>query len=312
MDRFIKKLVIFGGLAFLLFNGIFFSLILPLDTSGVHTLAPEKKVLILGNSQPESVFHNNYLDSVHNFAKRGEPYFYASLKTKEILERNHQVKHAFIQYSYTDVSHERNEWLTQPSFYSRYAKAMTFDDFQFLFRNLNIDLFKIHYILSLPRMARNLFLYFRGKLGPEYGGYVAWPSGEFSEEPDFDESSFQMEDVNENHLLSLMQLIQTLKDNNVQVYLFSTPLHSIIKDEKSAELFDQTLKKEFPDVPYLTFQGFPLENADFSDPFHLTESGAQKFSLFFNGLINEGSLEELLTQEKIDRAISEVRINDIN
>ena len=66
-----------------------------------------------------------------------------------------------------------------------------------------------------------------------------------------------------------------------------------------------TIKNEkFENIEFLDFNDFPLKNNEFGDFGHLNYKGAEKFSLWFNGLLDK---ELLLKSNKNEFVLNEIK-----
>ncbi len=65
---------------------------------------------------------------------------------------------------------------------------------------------------------------------------------------------------------------------------------------------------KFSAVELLDFVDFPMPNNGFADDAHLNEFGAERYSTFFNYLLENGLLQKINKQKYIDSLMS----NSIN
>jgi hypothetical protein len=102
-----------------------------------------------------------------------------------------------------------------------------------------------------------------------------------------DETSVEFAEINIEYLKKTIAL---LKKNDIDVILVNTPTPS--KNISSATLnkFNEIKDENFSSLTYLDFTNFPLSLKNYADLGHLNHTGAKKFSLFFNRLLNNGLL----------------------
>ena len=92
-------------------------------------------------------------------------------------------------------------------------------------------------------------------------------------------------------------------------------MHPKYEGFENEDLFKKILRTKFSNIEFLDFAKFPALNSDFGDFEHLNYRGADKFSKWFNGLINAGlmnrSNKQQLINEKIENYRHELAVDQI-
>ena len=88
------------------------------------------------------------------------------------------------------------------------------------------------------------------------------------------------------------------------MFFVRCPQHTYYRGRGNEQKFQSLRGSRFPDVPFLDFNNFPLNNEGFVDYEHLSREGAVLFSTFFNDLIKKGLLEQDSPQKFIDREMA--------
>ncbi|HCY82975.1 MAG TPA: hypothetical protein DHV22_15955, partial [Xanthomarina gelatinilytica] len=95
--------------------------------------------------------------------------------------------------------------------------------------------------------------------------------------------------LNENRLSKydityLNKMVTFCKNNNIQVIFVRSPYHVMFDGHRYENIFQAYKKEHFPNIPFLDFQDFPMDDSEFKDLEHLNLKGARKFSLWFEKL----------------------------
>jgi hypothetical protein len=106
------------------------------------------------------------------------------------------------------------------------------------------------------------------------------------------------------NLRYLEKIIKLCKENNKQIFLVRSPLHSKYPKLVNEGVFMELVKKRFSCVDFLDFRKFNLGNSEFGDLSHLNYKGARKFSIWFNNLLEQGLLRKDNKQKFIDEEIN--------
>ncbi|MGV8813804.1 MAG: hypothetical protein ACOH2D_06800 [Gelidibacter sp.] len=88
-------------------------------------------------------------------------------------------------------------------------------------------------------------------------------------------------------ILYLKKMIELCKKNNVKVVFVRSPYHEKFIGRKYESLFQMYRKENFENIDFLDCKDFEIENFEFADLQHLNYKGANKFSIWFEKLINQ-------------------------
>ena len=110
MKQFLKNIIIYGTILTTSFTGLLF-----LSNSICRyffkiKIPPQKNVLVVGTSHPESAINDNLIPRTKNMAQSGTCYFYTYIKSREIINHNPHIDTLVLGYSYGDISFGRNLW----------------------------------------------------------------------------------------------------------------------------------------------------------------------------------------------------------
>ena len=102
-----------------------------------------------------------------------------------------------------------------------------------------------------------------------------------------------------------MKIRDFCNEKHIKLFLLRTPTHPGFLFSRNEEKFISLKNDLFPEIEFLDFKDFPLENVEFGDYHHLNYKGAKIFSLFFDSLIKEGILNSNNKQQYINDKIQE-------
>lgn len=267
------------------------------DRGDFYQLPLESRYLIMGHSHPECAFNDSLIGGFENFASSGSNYFYTYFKIKKLIERNPQIKGVFLNYSYVDIdpAMEAKIWDDKAlnHRYHKYAPLMDFKDHQLIMKS---NLAGITKAQSMALKQNAAFLFRSKQTHMEFFRWGGFNALNFSkadslqreaealpqERPPFDIQ------VAKSNLIYLLKTIDLLAEKNVPLFLMRAPVHKSFHGRKYDSFVEDFMAMNFPNTPFLDFQDFPLNNDEFGDLGHLNQHGANRFSLFFNALIEKG------------------------
>ncbi|MBK8563722.1 MAG: hypothetical protein IPN76_10365 [Saprospiraceae bacterium] len=295
MKQFLSKLFLFAATFLLLMNVLVLigNSLTKHKVRNVYTLPQGTKYVVMGNSRPECSINDSLIEHLSNFSKSGEAYFYTYLKVKELLSYNKKLEAALIQFTLEDITTKRDDWvwnkINLSSNYDNHSYAMTMDEYNVLMTQNLAGFIYVHHFQTIVRQFRNIFLMNDIERKKQWGGYLplSKENTEKTTEVTTPTDSLKISPIHKKYLIETIKL---LSDNNVKVFLISTPLLKPDKDRLSQVQVNEELGKYSLGTHYIDFQNFPLSNSDFADPWHLNRKGAIKFSKFLNTLLNEGVL----------------------
>jgi len=318
MKAFIKKVI--------LFIALFFGLILVIEfsTSGIINkyanlkLESKPKYIILGHSHPECAFNDALINSCKNLAQSGESYYYTYFKVKKILAQNPSIEAIFIEYTNNQIGSNMNNWTWGDKYisnkYAKYASFISLSDQLILAQN-NLKGYLYAFSYSNKQKISTLIKAdydFTNKIG----GYFYLVRNEtdtllkYSNILRFEDDLWanSSNNISEVNLLYLRKTIQLVKCYNKQVFLIRSPQHPQYSGYQNEFMYKNILNNRFSDIEYLDFSSFPLSNVAFGDLEHLNHNGAEIFSTWFDGLINDGLLVKIDKQKYVIEKIKHERL----
>lgn len=314
MKKFVNRIIVFFlGTLFLIFLTILITSNCINQNRNFHL--PDKiKMLILGHSHPEGAFNDSLIEGAKNMAQSGELYFYTYLKVKKIVSANKQVKCIFLEFTNNQITMDMEKWTKSEEqiLYRvpKYAPVMMAKDYFYIGKNNPLALIK-----SIPLVIKNNMhaVIFNDKefmISNDWGKYY------YNKRQHVDsllqvknEGKFKTQDLSEStdvNVKNLLRIISFCKQRKVAVYLIRSPYHKEYPGILNENMFQEILKTELYQVPFLDFRKFPLANNEYGDFDHLNYKGAEKFSLFFNQLLKEGLLEKDKKQDFINQKMKNI------
>lgn len=272
-----------------------------LNKKAVFKIDSQVNYIVLGHSHPECAFNDDLISGVANFAESGESYFYTYFKTRKILEQNKYVKTVFIEFTNDQLNSHKDDWIWTDEFlsnkYTKYAPFINLEAHELLISN-NTSGFINNLAIGFNK---NLSSILQSKLDytQRIGGY------HFLDKQINDsvyKKTLKTKDRNIksrlplNNIEYLSKLVSYCIAHGKNVYLIRSPLHQKNLDLKNEKVFQEVLKDKFNNIEFLDFVNFPLSDFEFADLEHLNFKGAEKFSLWFNRLLETGLLEQLNKQ----------------
>lgn len=295
MKQFLINTGIVAGLALLATIGLITVTLVTIDKGDYYAIAPDTKYIVLGHSHPECAINESMINNLQSFARSGAPYFYTYFKAKKLIENNEQIESLFLSFTYTDVSRimDKKTWGNESieTRLHRYSAFMDWDDYKVLTKN------NWQGVLKSQSLALQSNLKFLLGNNPSYIDHVYWGGYLRMTDCKTDSLLVYMNDLpvkkkpaelSETSLAYLDKIIALCKAHNVELFLMRTPIHEKHYSYAYEDAVQELLRHEYSKLTFLDFSKFPLKNADYRDFGHLNYKGANKFSSFFNELLQEG------------------------
>ena len=246
-------------------------------------------------------------------AHSAEPYFYTYPKLKEVLSQNPQIKIVLIEFSNNQIDEKMNDWTWGYKYMSNmfplYAAFLDRNDIDLLIKNNPNDFMSCLSIAAKKNLFR--MLTFNYSYGAEMGGYLPITRSQNKLNQDSLNQSFihwqhQRISLSMVNLQYLTKIIDYCHANHKTVYLIRSPQHRYYEYLSNERYFIRIKNQQFKNVELLDFDKFPLPDNDFADLGHLNRKGAEKFSKWFNMLINKGLFKQADKQAFINQNINSV------
>ena len=272
----------------------------------------DKKIttLILGHSHPEGAFNDSLVENTKNLGQSGELHFYTYLKLRKILEDNKNIKTVFLEFTNNEITEDMDKWTRSEEqiLYRlpKYAPVMKIDDYRYISSNNPIAFVKG--LLMVIKNNLNFVLYRKNNflVKQDWGRYY------YNKRNHVDSLLIDQKKKKQNpikkfsnvNLEFIKKSINICENNKVNVYLIRSPFHKKYLGIQNELKFQEVLKTNFSDVPFLDFKDFPLQNEDYGDLDHLNYKGARKFSIFFNDLLQNKVLQNKNGQTVINNQMN--------
>lgn len=255
------------------------------------TIATDTRYVILGNSHPERGINDSLINGVENFALSAESYLYTLAKIRQIKT---QKPHIIIEISSHQILQSSDKWLLGDYYlggrYSRFAPLLTRDEHFFLIKNNPSG-----WLRSYPKTIQRQWLrILRSDFDfRDMGGYF----------PLFQSKIDSIRQANlqyplpklaaadlatgGHNLLLLRKTIDYCHQYQIPISLIRCPLHADYQGFEYEETFQNIIKTQFSDVPFLDFARLSLPDDAYGDYEHLSHKGARIFSLKLDSLWNK-------------------------
>lgn len=271
------------------------------------------KYLVLGHSQPECAFNDTLIANLVNISQSGEAYFYTYIKLVQILKTNPNIKTIFVEFTNNQLLENKDQWIWNDVSlnyrYPKYSPFMNFNESMVLVEN-NFSGFLNSAILSTRSNVNRVWnqnYHFVSTIG----GYKyldrEYTVTEKSSNITSDEKMIA-EIPSMKNIEYLQKIITYSKSHNVNVFLIRSPIYNHIDDTDI--ILNRVLQEEFPNVYFLDFVKFPLNNSYYADNLHLNYKGAEIFSRWFNDILNKGLLEKDNKKQMIETSIELLNIGN--
>lgn len=317
MRKFCKNLLSFFSFFILLI--IFYEILTSyyINKKAEFSFEKKTKYLVFGHSHPETAFNDSLISDFYNLAQSGESYFYTYQKAKEIFKQNDSIETVFIEFTNNQINEEMDLWIWGDKYinnrYPIYSSFMSVDDNKLLLKNNFEGFYNVFSISSKNKFLRIIMNDF--DFIEEVGGYNYLIRNKtdslLNNIKEVDKSSFTVfskinePEISEFNLLYLSKLINLCDKNNIRVVLIRSPLHKKYSGYRNENVYQEILTTYFSDVEYLDLSKFFVPDEEFGDLEHLNYKGAQKFSIWFDNLIQNGLLKSPINQLKINESMDD-------
>lgn len=315
MKTFISKTLIFIGVSTTLIFALFIFSNHLIDRNAKFKIAPVDNVVI-GHSHSECAFNDSIINNFKNLSTSGESYFYSFQKIKKVITQNKEIKNVFVEYSNNQITANMNNWIWDDKHISSRSMYLPFlenEDIGLLWSK-NPKGFITGSSKSFRNNTVNLLL-LRFDYSNKIGGYQ-WLNRfktdslittinnnnlELNQKTDY---------ISEKNIEYLKKIVAFCRDNRVNIFFIRSPQHIYLSSRRNETEFIKIKNEIFEDIEFLDFNNFPIENNEFGDFGHLNYKGAEKFSLWFNGLLDKELLSKNNKNEFVFNEINKVRMHN--
>lgn len=262
--------------------------------------------VIIGHSHPQCAFNDSLIVNTVNVAQSGESFFFSYFKLNQLLQQNKNIKTIFLEFTNNHLEKKMEEWIWSGVFlshkYHTYAPFIDYSGNSLLMKKNPTSLLKLQIktvLNNLKIIALNDYNYAK-----KTGGYLYLAKCKIDsliklKRTVTDENTLQELIAIEN-LTYLDKIVLMCKAKKIKLVLLRSPLHEKYPGTANEKSFKKILATRYPDLRFLDFKDFPLQNDEFADLEHLNFKGAKKLSLFFNDLLVQGLLSTDDQQKIID------------
>lgn len=282
MKKVFSKLIVFSMLIVLIYTFIY---IYVLRINNHNTvLTTNRQVLFFGHSHTSSAYNDSIIINSKNIAEGGESFFFTYYKLKSIIDQNPN-KIVFIEFSNNQLDTLMDRWTYKDPFlsnkYPRYAPFISSSGHLSLITHSPISFINsvfLSYKLNFNHLEESKY-----NLLVTYGGFHTLDTSLISNvSPPFIESNFTYNPLSKVSITYLKKIIIFLKKSKVKFYLIRTPFHQSSDYWNYENKFQEILKNEFRDIPFLDFGKLNLPNKYYLDNEHLNLRGASEYSKRIN------------------------------
>jgi hypothetical protein len=281
MKTFLQRTITFLGILFI------FVLLLVMFLS--FNLSSKKYIIdsnisdiYIGDSHIQLSVNDSLLTKSKNLGENSEAFYFSYYKIKKVLSVNPNIKKLYLGVSYHNLSNSYDDCIFGESssvISQRYFFMLPVNEqLKYLYYNVKNPV----YYRSIIRLGAGELLY--KKNGTYFGAYSN----------DFEEASASIETMNDrlneyffckngklkdfslNQLFYLKEIILLCKNNNIDLILLNTPLHSYYRNKlprEYIEKYDAIIKEE--NLNLIDFSALSLNDDDYIfDGDHVSKKGA--------------------------------------
>ena len=309
MKTFIYKTLTFVAISISLIFAAFIFTNYLIDRSAKFKLAPVNNVII-GHSHSECAFNDSIINDFRNLSQSRQSYFYSFQKIKKVISQNRNVKNVFVEFSNNQINAGMDNWIWDDlsiSSRSLYLPFLDKEDIDLLW-NKNPKGFISASSKSFRNNTINLLL-LRSDYSNKIGGYK-WLN---RFKTDSLVTAFKKDNlvlgqktnsISNKNIEYLEKIVAFCRANKVNIFFIRSPQNILLDSRKNEKEFMTIKNEKFENIEFLDFNDFPLKNNEFGDFGHLNYKGAEKFSLWFNGLLDK---ELLLKSNKNEFVLNEIK-----
>jgi hypothetical protein len=278
----------------------------------------DTKCIVLGHSHTECGLNDKLISHTQNFSLGGEPYFYNYYKLRKLLEANPDIETVLISFSNNQIHQRMDKWVWDNEHlyksYPKYHFMMGWDEYKILLANNPFEILKAE-TKSVKDfagfMVKNRKDFLRDR---NWGGYLSLERKKVDSllktnyvEKERREIRLELSDIN---IAYLRKMVDLCKEKHVRVLFLRMPSHPEWPFRKNEPQYQEIKRTKFPDVELLDFRDYPVSNDELGDFDHLNHTGAKKFSIFFNDLVEKGLLDYKSKQKDINAALENITLKD--
>jgi hypothetical protein len=311
MKSFLLKCTTFIVLLLLVVVGIRAFIVWQKQNPERYTLDASIENIVLGHSQPECGLNDSLLAHTKNFSQGGEAYFYTYTKLKKLMEVNPNIKTVYLSFSNNQLEEKMDEWTFDAVYindkYPAYFFAMDWEEKKLLWNHNPKAVLQSEQLL-LKNNVVDLVKY-KGKIRPEtyWGDYLFLKRQKTDSliQVNYVQTIIKErgKGISEINLTYLKKIVQWCKEHNIQLVLYRTPVHPVLRATYDEKAFDSIRKQHFATVPFLDCIEFPLSNDQFGDFDHLNYKGARLFSTFFDTLVQQNITSTVEVKKLVSKEI---------
>lgn len=265
--------------------------------------------IIIGHSHPECAFNDSLIVNTVNVSQSGESYFFSYYKINQLLQQNKNIKCIFLEFTNNQLEKKMEDWIWSAMFlshkYHTYAPFIDYPGNSLLMKKNPTSLLKLQIktlLYNFKVIALQEYDYTR-----KTGGYLYLAKSKIDSLIRLKDKAIDKNKLEElfprENLAYLDKIVGLCKAQKIELILLRSPLHEKYPGTRNEKTFKKILATRYPDLPFLDFKNFPLQNDEFADLEHLNFKGAKRFSVFFNDLLIHGLLRAHDQQKIIDARI---------
>lgn len=318
MNQFILKILSF--LLVIFFSIFLFEVSVATYVSNMASFKfkPTTKYIIFGSSVSTCAYNDSIIENFVNLSDLGEPYFYSFYKIKEVIQQNKSLNAIFLEFSNGNIDKHKMAGRIWDDENMRYrypflASFISYEDQLLLIRKNFETYFEIQGISSKIRISKILRhdLDFTKNIG-----HFRQLKRNFSDSDNSNYDSLKFLDLDNKYEISsinlhyLDEIVSLCQVHGVRIIFIRTPQYVFYPLKKNELFFQKILKTRYSIVEFLDLYNFKLKNNEIADVEHLNYRGANRFSTWFNDLIESGILDQQIDQSLVNNEIA--RENSIN
>lgn len=248
-------------------------------------LKPNTNKIVLGNSHPAGTFNDSLISNLKNLADPGDSYFYGYQKLKKIIEQNPQVDSVYVEFNPKTILKWEDSKLWKKHQVPNYVPFFNFED-HYLFVSINALSYQQE---ALKGISTNLtrivlsqynFIDYIGGYRHNEGSKIdsLMRTHKFDPKKQY---AREEKEISKYDIIYLKKIVRLCATKNITLFFVRSPYHNTFDGHNYEDLFQTYRMTNFGEIPFLDFQGFPMDDTEFKDLEHLNNKGARKFSMWF-------------------------------
>ena len=279
MKQFVSRLVVFSFLLLGTIVALVFSAVFYCRANFDYTIAKDKNVLVLGDSQPECAVDDSLYKNAFNLSSGGVSYFYCFVKLRGVLAHNPHIDTVVLGYSYDNLA--KGHRFTGSKYLSGKMRNRFFlfqleDYLDLLSANptevlVNTPQIIVHSV-KIAHRKRYLGL---GKYHKNNISNLIVPATQ-GEKVRLPYSKYEMK--------YLEKIYQFCESNGVQLVLLTLPIHPYQLEMQSVyrEAHCNFATTRMPNALLVNHASFKMGDHCYGDMTHLNVEGARIYSKYLN------------------------------